>query len=536
MKKNSFLNELVEKLKVLFSVDLRSLALFRVALSGLILYDLYVRALRLTQYYTDAGVLPRAPFIEKFGSIWRPSIHLMSGLESVQIILFLVAAFFALMLLVGYRTRFATGVSWLLLMSLQARNPMVLQAGDVFFRMLLFFAFFLPLGARFSVDGALEKHQGRSPQFLPQHCFSFAVVGLLLQIGFVYWFTAAIKLSGNSRFIWFNEASAVYYALSIDQFLRPMGYFLASMPMAVLKWLTHSVLIVEVMGPILLFWPIFPGIARILGILSFIGLHLGFGSSLNLGPFPLISVTAVLPFLPAVFWDKLIPSNLKNSKMILAGKSFFESGVFMKKWAERDARLPSCSGVIVANESFSHVGLKRPVNLVLIFFIIYIFIWNMGTVYPAWEIQNPARRIGVVLGFEQTWNMFSPPLRDDGWYVIPGKLKNGSEVDLFREGKPVSWEKPKRVALMYQTERDRKYMMNLWLASNKDYRLYYGKYLCRDWNSRNTGEEQLQSFKINFMLERTRPNRLPAKVEKNTTWTHYCFDVPKEEAVPADKK
>ncbi len=208
----------------------------------------------------------------------------------------------------------------------------------------------------------------------------------------------------------------------------------------------------------------------------------------------------------------------------------------MKKWADRDARLPSCSGVIVKDQSFPHVGLKRSVNLVLIFFIIYIFIWNMGSVYPSWKIQRPMNRIGIGLGFEQTWNMFSPPLRDDGWYVIPGKLKNGTMVDLFRDGKPVSWEKPKRVALMYPTERDRKYMMNLWLASNKEYRLYYGKYLCRDWNSKHQGDEQLESFKINFMLEKTRPNRLPPKVEKKEIWKHWCFDSPKEEAGPADKK
>jgi hypothetical protein len=37
--------------------------------------------------------------------------------------------------------------------------------------------------------------------------------------------------------------------------------------------------------------------------------------------------------------------------------------------------------------------------------------------------------------------------------VIPGKLKNGAEVDLFRGGSPVSWEKPDVVSAEYPDHR-----------------------------------------------------------------------------------
>lgn len=45
---------------------------------------------------------------------------------------------------------------------------------------------------------------------------------------------------------------------------------------------------------------------------------------------------------------------------------------------------------------------------------------------------------------DQGWSIFAPaPPRDDGWHFIPGKLKDGSEVDVLRGlEKPVSWEKP----------------------------------------------------------------------------------------------
>ena len=44
----------------LFGVDLRSLALFRVAIAVVVLVDLVVRADDLTALYTDVGVLPRS--------------------------------------------------------------------------------------------------------------------------------------------------------------------------------------------------------------------------------------------------------------------------------------------------------------------------------------------------------------------------------------------------------------------------------------------------------------------------------------------
>ena len=48
-------------------------------------------------------------------------------------------------------------------MSLQARNPVVLHNGDVYARMMLFFAMFLPLGDQFSLDRIRAGHS------LPHH-------------------------------------------------------------------------------------------------------------------------------------------------------------------------------------------------------------------------------------------------------------------------------------------------------------------------------------------------------------------------------
>src|SRR3954452_22414312 len=136
------------KLQELFSLDLRSLAVLRIGLALLVLGDLAARATDLRAHYTDFGILPRAA-LSPFGPA---SIHALSDSPWFLGTLFLIAALFALALLVGFQTRIACFVSWFLLLSLHGRNPIILQGGDILFRVLFFWSLFLPLGARFSLD------------------------------------------------------------------------------------------------------------------------------------------------------------------------------------------------------------------------------------------------------------------------------------------------------------------------------------------------------------------------------------------------
>ena len=54
-------------------------------------------------------------------------------------------------------------MAWVLMLSLHNRNPVVLNAGDVYFRVLLCWGLFLPLAARCSLDRArsLSRFQTR---------------------------------------------------------------------------------------------------------------------------------------------------------------------------------------------------------------------------------------------------------------------------------------------------------------------------------------------------------------------------------------
>jgi hypothetical protein len=277
----------------IFGIDLRTLALYRVCLALIIITDLVARARDLTAHYSDAGVLPRAALLGDIGQ-WAPSLHLISGSPKIQALLFVFAGVVALALLVGYRTRAATLLSWLLLLSLQARNPAIMQGGDMLLYLLLFWGIFLPLDARFSVDAALNEDVQRAPNAF----FSMATVALLVQAMCVYTFGALLKTSP----VWIPDGTAVYYALNLDYMVTPIGAWFRQFP-SVLEYLTYFVWSLELLSPLLMFSPIAHVRVRLCGMALLLMLHTGFLLCLYIGIFPFASMTSILAFTPGRVWD-----------------------------------------------------------------------------------------------------------------------------------------------------------------------------------------------------------------------------------------
>ena len=163
-------------------LDFRSLALVRILLGFCIVIDLVVRASDLRAHYTDEGVLPRGALLgDLLHSRWYYSFHYISGEPIFQGLLFLLAGVVAVGLILGFRTRLCAIASWLLLVSLHARNPMVLNGGDTLLKMLLFWAMFLPLGRFWSVD-SLYYERAEKVSYVSIAAFCF-----VLQLCIMYW-------------------------------------------------------------------------------------------------------------------------------------------------------------------------------------------------------------------------------------------------------------------------------------------------------------------------------------------------------------
>ncbi len=286
---------MIDRLKLAFGCDLRTLALVRIAIATLIIVDLFSRSRDMTAHYTDSGLLTRMDLLAIPGA-WRSSLHLVSGSATVQALLFLLAGVIALALAVGYRTRLATFLSWALLTSVQWRNPAILQGGDILLRLLLFWGMFLPLGARFSVDSALDDRRDKEDNAY----FSVATAALLIQCMSVYFFSALLK----SDPVWIPDATAVSYALRIDHITTSFGVWFR--PFSSLHGvLTYYVWYLELVGPVLIFVPVlFPWLRLALQVM-FIIMHIGFLLCLKIGLFPFVSITSLLSFTPGWVWDKL---------------------------------------------------------------------------------------------------------------------------------------------------------------------------------------------------------------------------------------
>jgi hypothetical protein len=54
--------------------------------------------------------------------------------------------------------------------------------------------------------------------------------------------------------------------------------------------------------------------------------------------------------------------------------------------------------------------------------------------------------------------------------------------------------------------------------------LWFGKYLCRNWNDLEMRPIKVQSYKLIFMRELTHaPNAEPNSIEKVIVWNHQCY-------------
>ncbi|MGB3507693.1 MAG: hypothetical protein WBA93_00275 [Microcoleaceae cyanobacterium] len=286
----------LSKLDEIISLDLRSLAVFRIGLALMTLADIISRARALNAHYTDNGLLPRSALIDLLNP-WYWSINLISGHPFIQGLIFAVAIFFALAMLFGYRTRLATIASWALIISLNNRNPALIFAADHVLLAMLFWSMFLPLGACYSIDSALNS----SSNPLPKRVCSGATLAFVIQLCYIYIWSAAFKTKSD---IWWPDGDAVYYSLSFDQYATVFAQFLLSFPEQILKLLTISALIFEWVGPLIIFIPFRNTLFRCIAIISFVLLHIGFELCFHLGILSYLSMFNWLALTPSLIWDK----------------------------------------------------------------------------------------------------------------------------------------------------------------------------------------------------------------------------------------
>lgn len=479
-----------------FEVDRRALAAFRIGLGTLLLVDLALRSRSLVAFYTDAGVLPREALFADYGDVY--SLHALSGDPRVIAFLFAVAGAFALAMVVGYRTRVATVVSWLLLLSLHARNPMVLNAGDTLLRLLVFWAIFLPLGARWSVDAA-NRSESRSDA--DATVASVATMAVLLQVVLMYATNAIHKARSE---LWM-DGEAVVYIMQADHFTYLLGNHLAELH-GLLRGFTVLWIALLFASPLLI---LLTGVPRAALASLFVGMHLGMAVTMPIGLFPVVVVVGFFPFFQTPVWDvaERAVARLGWSPALARWRARLESRARACSSLGASLPLPTLAGRLDALRSADRAtSLARGRALfstVLPYVFLVLILLSSAQAVDYAETPDPAEDVLDVVEMDQSWRMFAPePTRTTRWFVASGTLEDGSERDVFRDA-AVDFDRPPRAETTYPSARWRKYLSNVYSTDNEKHRSYLSNHLCDEWNrSHETGVENVTVYQL---YERTDP-------------------------------
>lgn len=474
-----------------FTLDARSLALGRVLLGALLLWDLGLRAADLTAHYSDAGVLPRAAFrLEAWDFLW--SLHTAAGTTSFEAGMFALQAVFALAMLVGFRTFWATLGSAALLISVQGRNPLLRDGQDDLLRVLLVWGCLLPWGARWSVDRLRGRVWHPLTGVSGDRVLAPATVGWVLQLLTLYWVSGVAKLESP----WWTSGSAIANALFIGRYETALGQFLRGFP-SVLQLVTFAVLAFELLAPFLLFLSGWWRPTRAVLVSSFVLFHVGLALLLRLGLFPAVAISAWLMLLPPSMWEGLVR---------LFGVGAW-GGAFA---AEAGARLPRGRPLLAA--ALVSIGL----TLVLLF--------NLSVVWRRLPVPHAAVWAARALGLQQFWSLFSPnPVTEfvmtDGWVELVGTLEDGTELDVLAAGVPVKAVRPDNVADTFANRRWRHYVANvltpwpLWSeqrATVEASRAAWLTWRCAEWNAQATPQRRMRSVRLVWMQQRLgHPEEVP---------------------------
>ena len=227
------------------------------------------------------GVLPQHPSIS-----YRWGVFDVATSESALLIGWWVLLVSAVAMTVGWHSRIAALLVFVLVVSFDRRNPFVFNSGDVLFRIEALFLALSPCGAALSVDqlrraGSFVAAQWRAP---------WALRLMQVQVSLIYLSTVQIKTSGAS----WPDGTAVSYALRLDDMILVPAPHWVTTHAFLMNVATWATLAVELSIGILVWnrrlrpWVLSAGVI----------MHLMIMININVGFFSLAMFVAYLAFIP----------------------------------------------------------------------------------------------------------------------------------------------------------------------------------------------------------------------------------------------
>lgn len=476
--------------------DPRSLTAFRIVLAFGVLLDLWQRFTSSPYFYSEDGLLPHALWEQLYGDMaYYWTVHFLGGSAWLLQGVLLAQMGLALVLLLGYRTRWVSGLSWVLLLSLVLRNPLLFYGGDKLAPILLLIGAFLPLSSwlqRTSLTSGVSR---------------LASFWLLVQMAVLY------IASGQSKLVSANwqDGSALHNVLEMNMLVRPLGTWFGQFDV-LLEPLSFITPWAEIILPFLFFVPLWHGRVRVMAILGLFMLNMGIQSMLDVGFFMFYASAGLLGLLPAQFWDDL--TRFRRTLVSWLGfRLRLGDGLGGVFGAEP---LP----LFLSSDSRSGSALKDVLSgvasLVMIAFIAVTLatglegmkLINMSYPPPSWTVIRG-------LNIYQNWGLFTLPTPAASWYVSKAKLADGSWVDILQAGRPVVWAHQRTPNALYRSNSKwRVAMANIGLLAEEDGVLERtGHTLAQHWNDEQPPQRAIEALTIYSLSQ-----PLPIEGDAGRTW------------------
>ncbi|QDU95229.1 HTTM domain-containing protein [Lignipirellula cremea] len=457
------------KLGEWFGIDLRSLAIFRIALGLIVCFDLCDRLRDFEAMYAETGIMPLQLARDWWPSPAQWSIFFLSSSDTFTLGVFLAGIVLSLLMIVGCCTRLGTVGCWVVMVSSSYRFPLVDMGGEALVRYLLFWSMFLPLGRCWSFDA------WRRPTIDPRPVANVLTFCLMMQVCIMY-FTAAYW-KGRTK-AW-RQGMGLIHALWMDVFTRPLGDWILAHP-RVAKVLNYAALAQEGCGVLFAFSPFYTKPLRLLTAIAFFAFHISIELTMSVSWFSYASLVAWVVFLPDItyenrFWR--LPVAPERKPVVVVPRT---------RWG-----LAGMTALSV----FYLFSLATTVILILALFL------------PQVDKNMPqiVRVQGDLCALPQGWMMFSAPPKLNIWFAAEARLRNGEVLDLL-SGKPFTNQKPADLCTYYENFRWRQIFILL-PDRKARYPEQVARVLAQRWNDRHAEEEQVVSLKFYHMQESSDPSK-----------------------------
>ncbi|MEQ1739128.1 MAG: HTTM domain-containing protein [Methyloglobulus sp.] len=190
----------------------------------------------------------------------------------------------AFLMMIGWQSRLATCITWLVWVSLWNRNPLLLDGDDAVLKMMCLYLMLSPCGNCWSVDAYLCSK--------PQHVAVWSLRLMQFQIALIYFVSGWVKFHSPE---WLN-GTIMQYVLIHPHYSRWDGWAIIDKPMmaGLLSGLAGIIRWWELLFPLLLL----NTNTRKLSILIGIAFHVGLLLTMNLRWFAVIMLSLYIALIP----------------------------------------------------------------------------------------------------------------------------------------------------------------------------------------------------------------------------------------------